>query len=71
MTYVFGVPLAIASLEDVICSKLEWARLGASGRQLDDVRTLLRIAGDAVDRSYLERWVAALGVRAEWQAVQE
>ena len=67
----FGVSLAIASLEDVICSKLEWARLGASGRQLDDVRMLLRIAGDGVDLSYLERWVAALGVRAEWQAVQE
>ena len=44
---------------------------GASGRQLDDVRTLLRIAGDSIDRSYVERWVAALGVRAEWKAVQE
>ena len=31
-TDVFGVPLAIASLEDVIRSKLEWARLVASGR---------------------------------------
>lgn len=70
-TDFFGVPLAIASLEDVILSKLEWARLGASGRQLDDVRMLLRIAGDGVDRAYLERWVAALGVHAEWKAVQE
>ena len=40
-TDFFGVPLAIASLEDVILSKLEWARLGASGRQLDDVRALM------------------------------
>ncbi len=70
-TDFFGVPLAIASLEDVILSKLEWARLGASGRQLEDVRTLLRLAGDSVDRSYLDLWVAALGVRAEWKAVQE
>jgi hypothetical protein len=70
-TDLLGVPLAIASLEDVILSKLEWARLGASGRQLDDVRTPLRIAGDSVDRSYLERWVAALGVREEWKAVKE
>lgn len=70
-TDFFGVPLAIASIEDVILSKLEWARLGASGRQLDDVRTLLRLAGDGVDRSYVEHWVALLGVRAEWNAVQE
>lgn len=70
-TDFLGVPLAVASLEDVILSKLEWARLGASGRQLEDVRTLLRIAGDGVDRSYVERWVAALRLRAEWKAVQE
>ena len=67
----FGVLLAIATLEDVILSKLEWARLGASARQLDDVRALLRIAGDTVDRAYLERWVDALGVRAEWKSVGE
>lgn len=70
-TDFFGVPVAIASLEDVILSKLEWAKLGASGRQLDDVRMLLRVAGAAVDQSYLDRWVAALGVSAQWRAVQE
>jgi hypothetical protein len=64
----FGVPLAIASLEDVILSKLEWAKMGGSGRQLDDVRTLLRIAGDDVDRSYLDRWIAAFGLREQWEA---
>lgn len=69
-TDFFGVPIAIASLEDVILSKLEWARLGASARQMEDVRTLLRIAGDATDRSYIERWVDALGVRAEWTSVR-
>jgi hypothetical protein len=67
----FGVPLAVASLEDVILSKLEWARLGASGRQLEDARALLRIAGDSADRPYLEQWVDRLGVRAEWESVRE
>ncbi len=33
----FGLPIAVASLEDLILAKIEWARLGASGRQLDDV----------------------------------
>ena len=55
----------------MILSKLEWARLGASGRQIEDVRALLRIAGESVDRSYLERWVDQLGVRAERQSVRE
>jgi hypothetical protein len=63
----FGVPLAVASLEDVILSKLEWAKLGASARQLDDVRTLLRIAGDDADHSRLDRWVAAAGPREQWE----
>jgi len=67
----FGVSLAVASLEDVIMSKLEWARLGASGRQLEDVRALLRIAGDGADRPYLEQWVDRLGVHAEWELVRE
>lgn len=65
-TDFFGVPLAIASLEDVISSKLVSARLGDSRRQLDDVRTLLRLVGDGVGRSYVEDWVDALDVRAEW-----
>jgi hypothetical protein len=49
---------------------LEWAKLGASARQLDDVRMLLRIAGDDVDRSYLDRWIAALGLREQWEAAR-
>lgn len=66
----FGVPLAVASLEDVILSKCEWAKMGGSGRQLDDVRTLLRIAGDDVDHSRLDRWVAAPGLREQWEVAR-
>lgn len=66
-----GIPLAVATLEDVILSKLEWARLGGSERQFDDVRALLRVAGDTLDRAYLERWVDPLGLRAEWETVVE
>ncbi len=65
-----GIPLAVATIEDVILSKLEWARLGGSARQLEDVRALLGIAGTELDRSYLEQWVDQLGVRTEWDAVR-
>lgn len=36
-TDFFGAPTAIASLEDVIHSKLEWAKMGASDRPLLEV----------------------------------
>jgi hypothetical protein len=38
-----GLHLFIATAEDVIISKLEWARLGNSTRQIEDAALLLRI----------------------------
>lgn len=64
------IPLHIATIEDVILSKLEWARLGGSARQLEDVAALLRIAGSELDVDYLRRWIAELDVWKEWQAAQ-
>lgn len=65
-----GITLSVATLEDVVLSKLEWATLGASSRQVEDVRALLRINHGAVDLSYIERWVDTLGVRRVWEAVR-
>ena len=47
------------SREDLILSKLVWAKDTASEVQLRDVRALL--AGDS-DRQYLERWAQELSV---------
>ncbi len=66
-----AVPLAVATLEDVILSKLEWAHLGGPRRQLEDVATLLRVRRGELDTAYVARWVAELGVAAEWAAVAE
>ena len=65
-----GVSLDVATIEDVVLSKLEWAKLGGSARQLEDVRALLRLRGDELDQAYVESWVDVLGVRAQWSAVQ-
>lgn len=65
-----GLPLWVASVEDVILSKLEWAKLGGSARQLEDVATLLRVSAGEVDRAYLDRWIDALGLREQWAAVR-
>lgn len=63
---LMGVPLAVATVEDLILAKLEWAKLGGSSRQLEDVATLVRLSGTELDRAYLSRWVAELGVQDLW-----
>jgi hypothetical protein len=51
----------IVSREDLILSKLVWARDAASELQLRDVRQLL---SGAVDTDYLRRWAPVLGVHS-------
>ncbi len=65
-----GIPTFVATLEDVVVAKLEWARLGSSSRQLDDVAALLEIAGAELDREHIATWTAQLGLTAEWDAAQ-
>jgi len=52
-----GVPLWIVSVEDLILSKLEWARESRSEQQRRDVGLLL---ATPLDRAYLEEWAARL-----------
>ena len=66
-----GCPLWVASVEDLIVAKLEWAKLGASARQLEDVAALVRVQGGALDLAYLGRWVAELGLTAQWRQVSK
>lgn len=69
LTY-HDISIPVARLEDLVVAKLEWATLGASARQLEDVRTLLRIGGSNVDREYVERWVRELKLEEEWEKVR-
>ena len=65
-----GTVLPVATVEDLILAKLEWAHLGGSHRQLDDVRSLIQLAGPTLDSIYLEGWTMRLGVQAEWARVR-
>ena len=67
---VLGVDVFVASAEDTILSKLEWAKLGESERQLRDVHGILEVKGESLDRAYIERWLDDLGVRELWMGVQ-
>lgn len=50
----------IVSLEDLVLSKLAWAKPSHSEMQLRDVRNLLT---KECDDQYLNQWAAALGLR--------
>ncbi len=64
------MPLFVASAEDVVIAKLEWSKLAHSHRQVEDVATILRAQRGALDRSYLEKWIAELGLDQEWNDAQ-
>ena len=42
--------------------KLEWYRAEVSDRQWADIVGVLSVQGDALDREYLDRWAAELGI---------
>jgi hypothetical protein len=62
-----GTRLWVATVEDLIIAKLEWAKVGGSARQIEDVVALLRVTGAQVDRTYLSRWIAELDLGAQWR----
>jgi len=64
------VALFVASAEDVVVSKLEWAKLAQSQRHIEDVAGILRMRWDSLDRAYLEKWILELGLIAEWNTAR-
>jgi hypothetical protein len=54
----------VASAEDIVLSKLEWYRQGGevSDLQWRDVQGVLKVQGDSLDRDYMQRMAASLGV---------
>lgn len=63
---IAGQPVCIVSPEDLILSKLDWAKESRSQLQLDDVRNLLRSV-QGLDPAYLSRWADQLGVARLYQ----
>ena len=68
---IAGLRLLVASAEDTVISKLEWAREGESQRQLEDAAGIVRVQGDHLDTKYIERWVRELGLSEQWMAAKE
>jgi hypothetical protein len=67
---IAGNAVYVASAEDVIIAKLQWARLGASDRQLQDAAGIVATQGSNLDVAYVKRWVLELCLEKQWEAVR-
>jgi len=65
---VDGRDLYVVAAEDLILSKLDWAKESRSEVQLRDVRNLARSV-KGLDRRYLGRWAKRLGVESLYREV--
>lgn len=64
---IAGRSVYLASAEDILIAKLEWAKEGESARQIEDAAGVIRRQKSRLDREYVERWVHVLGLDEQWQ----
>jgi hypothetical protein len=67
---VDGEPISVVAVEDLILSKLVWAKDSGSEAQLRDVRNLFD-SGKRLDRHYLVRWATRLGILSLYKKVMK
>ncbi|OGS10777.1 MAG: hypothetical protein A2285_03355 [Elusimicrobia bacterium RIFOXYA12_FULL_57_11] len=60
-----GQEIFFISPEDLVLSKLRWARLGGSSRHAEDIRSVVSVSGKALDLAYLKREAAVQGLTAD------
>jgi hypothetical protein len=64
-----GELISVAPPECVIVRKLEFYREGGSDKHLRDIRAMLAVSGDTMDRAALHEWIVRQGVESEWKLV--
>jgi hypothetical protein len=64
---LFATRVFLATAEDSIVAKLEWAKLGDSERQLRDVSGIMSVRATAIDHAYIEHWVSELDLVELWK----
>jgi len=68
---IAGVLLQTASPEDILITKLWWAKLGESERQIIDAAGIIQVQRENLDLEYVERWVAVLELDQQWSMARE
>jgi hypothetical protein len=66
-----GETVKLAPPEYVITRKLEYYREGGSEKHLRDIRSMLAVSADQLDRIVLLEWIQARGLQKEWNLVAE
>jgi hypothetical protein len=66
-----GLRVRLAPPEYVIVRKLEFYREGGGEKHLRDIRSILAVSGDQLDRATLADWIRRRGLDAQWSAVGE
>jgi len=61
---IMGLDVWVVSPEDVILSKLEWAKNSESGQQYRDALGVATVQYDRLDRDYLYKWAKELQVES-------
>jgi hypothetical protein len=64
---LMGIDVWMAPPEYVILWKLEFYREGREEKHLRDIRGILQVSGEELDRSFLEESIAALGLQEAWR----
>ena len=59
---LLGEPTWIATAEDLILQKLRWDSVTPSERQISDAAGIIAVQPQSLDRDYLQKWAAELGV---------
>jgi len=68
---VQGAEFYIAAPEDVVLSMLQWAKIGTANRQIEDVAGILKVQEGKLDLSYIEKWIAELGLAPQWAQARQ
>lgn len=63
--------MRVAPPEYVIVRKLEYFRGGGSGKHLRDIRAMLTVSKEELNRSDLIDWIKRCQVEEEWHRAQE
>jgi hypothetical protein len=61
--------IRLAPPEYVIVRKLEYFREGGSDKHLRDIRAMLAVSGELINRADLDEWLSRRGVTEEWKKV--
>jgi hypothetical protein len=64
-----GEKIILAPPEYVIVRKLEYFREGRSEKHLRDIRAILAVSGEELNRAAMKEWIERLGLELEWKQV--